>query len=143
MYILLYVDDLFLAGTNDKQVDYVKKVLSKNFKMSNLGEVKHFLGMVISQNLTECQTFINQIEYRKNILSKFNMQDYKSALTPMDVNFKHSILKRDKSENVEIELKCKMLIGSIDWYDSIFISFTNYNVKYYRGCYRTIISWIS
>lgn len=41
------------------------------------------------------------------------MQNCKPASTPMDINFRHDLLKRDKSENPEIEHKCRKLIGSL------------------------------
>lgn len=41
------------------------------------------------------------------------MKDCKPVSTPMIVNFRHDLLKRDKSENSEVERKCRKLIGSI------------------------------
>ena len=44
----------------------------------------------------------------KQFLARFGMQDCKPASTPMDVNFRHDLLKRNESESPEIECKCMM-----------------------------------
>lgn len=113
VYILLYVDDLLLAGTSIEEVEKVKAVLKKHFKMKDLFYIKQFLGMNISQNLKEKKIVITQSMYLKNVLDKFDMQNCKPASTPMDINFRHDLLKRDKSENSKIEHKCRKLIGSL------------------------------
>lgn len=113
LYILLYVDDVLLAGTDNQEVCNLKHLLSKAFKIKDLGQIKHFLGMVISQDLSKGSVSINQTNYLKNVLIKADMQNCKSATTPMDANFKHDYLKREKSESYEIENRCRTLIGSL------------------------------
>lgn len=113
MYILIYVDDLLVAGTNEKEVDNVIKILNNTFKMNNLGQIKHFLGMNITQNLSEGKITINQTNYLRGVLEKFGMLNCKPSKTPMNNNFHHDYLKRVKSENLEIEKRCRMAIGSL------------------------------
>lgn len=69
--------------------------------------------MVIFQDISKGQIIINQTNYLKNILTKFNMQECNAAKIPMEVNFKHELLKRDEAESCEIENKCRVLIGSL------------------------------
>lgn len=112
-FVLLYVDDLLLAGTDQNSVEILKQVLNSNFKMKDLGSVKHYLGMEIIKDLKAGETRISQTMYLENVLSQYGMENSKPASTPMDVNFKHEFLKRDKSENEEIEHRCRKLIGSL------------------------------
>lgn len=113
IYVLIYVDDLLLAGTVEEEVGKVIQSLNKNLKMKNLGQIGHFLGMLISQNLPESKIIINQTNYLRNVLQKFGLLDCKPSKTPMDANFHHDQLKRDKSESLEIEKKCRMAIGCL------------------------------
>lgn len=113
IYILIYVDDLLLAGTDEKEVNNIKDILHKTFKMKDLGLIKNFLGMIITQDITTSKITINQSNMVKSLLVKFGMQNCKPLSTPMDVNFKSDILKRERSESPEIEAKCRALIGSL------------------------------
>ena len=111
IYILIYVDDLLIGGSDENEICKIKNILNQNFKMKDLGGIKNFLGMLITQNLSENKITINQTLFVKNILKNFNMENSKPCNTPMEVNFKHDTLKREKSENQEIENKCRRAIG--------------------------------
>ena len=38
VYILLYVDDIIIAGNNQSKIDFFKLALEKRFKVKDLGE---------------------------------------------------------------------------------------------------------
>ena len=48
--LLLYMDDMLIAGQDVSRIDHMKRELSKSFAMKNLGPVKYILGMKISRN---------------------------------------------------------------------------------------------
>jgi hypothetical protein len=50
MYVILYVDDLILAGDDKSTILQVKKQLSSEFEMKDLGKLKYFLGLDIKQD---------------------------------------------------------------------------------------------
>ena len=50
LIIILYVDDLLIAGNRQKEIRRVKRELMKGFKMKDLGDVKEFLGIEIIRN---------------------------------------------------------------------------------------------
>lgn len=112
-YLMLYVDDLLLASSEASELETVKQMLSTNFKMKDLGLICHYLGIHISQNLREGTIKIDQENYLKNVLKNFNMSECKPCLTPMEDNFDHSVLKREKSESPELETRCRKVIGSL------------------------------
>ncbi|KMQ86201.1 integrase core domain protein, partial [Lasius niger] len=62
IFILLYVDDLLLAGTDKQEVLEVKSVLNRCFKMKDFGNVKHFLGIVIEQKLEEEDCIVGYVD---------------------------------------------------------------------------------
>lgn len=113
VYLLLYIDDLLLASSVVKEIENVKQLLNENFKMKDLGQISHYLGMHVTQNLREGTIIINQSTYLEKLLNSSNMLDCKAAVTPMEENFDHSMLKRDKSESPEIEHRCRKVIGSL------------------------------
>ena len=45
--LLLYVDDMLIAGFSIKEINNLKKQLSKQFEMKDLGVAKQILGMRI------------------------------------------------------------------------------------------------
>ena len=45
--LLLYMDDMLITGSSIKEINDLKKQLSKQFVMKDLGAVKQILGMRI------------------------------------------------------------------------------------------------
>ena len=52
--LLLYVDDMLVAGSNMKEIVNLKAVLVKKFSMKDLGPAKKILGMRISRERRDC-----------------------------------------------------------------------------------------
>ena len=48
--LLLYVDDMLIAGGSKRDIDKLKEELSKEFEMKDLGATKQILGMRIIRN---------------------------------------------------------------------------------------------
>lgn len=63
--------------------------MEKEFEMTDLGEMKYFLRMEISQS--NDGIFISQKKYALEILKKFRMEQCKPVVTPIVVNEKLSI----------------------------------------------------
>ncbi|CAM8999774.1 unnamed protein product [Rhodiola kirilowii] len=83
--LLLYVDDMLIAGANWNEIDVLKKKLSKEFAMKDLGAAKQILGMRIIRN-KECLK-LSQEEYVKKVLKRFNMDDARPVSTPLASHF--------------------------------------------------------
>ena len=81
--LILYVDDILLAGNDKGKLDEVKMKLSLAFKMKDLGEPENFLGMKIFRDKENKILMLKQTEYIEKILERFNMKDCKSRGTPM------------------------------------------------------------
>ena len=86
--ILIWVDDLILAASNDAVLMDVKKMLTERFKMKDLGRLKHFLGIDFSQ--TEGQVKMSQTRYVNKILERFGMQDCRARETPCEPKLEYS-----------------------------------------------------
>lgn len=112
-YLLLYIDDLLISSNDNGDVENVKTLLSREFNMKDLGQICHYLGMHIIQNLREGTIEINQSSYLRSILESCNMLICNPSLTPMEDNFDHSVLKKEKPESQEMETRCRKVIGAL------------------------------
>lgn len=113
VYLLLYVDDLLISGTDIECVNKTKEMLKRNFSMKDLGLAKYFLGISIEQDAINGILKISQKAFLKQILQKYNMSECKSVATPMDSKFKTDSLNKQKSESQELETRCRQLIGCL------------------------------
>ena len=53
LIVCLYVDDLIYASTNSVMVEEFKKAMIKEYEMTYLGLMKHFLGIQVQQSKGE------------------------------------------------------------------------------------------
>src|SRR5271170_4861562 len=81
LYIIIWVDDLLIAGRNVRDIAHVKQQLSKEFEMKDLRELKHFLGMRITR--TNVRISIDQNGYIRQILERFGMEASKAVYTSL------------------------------------------------------------
>ena len=50
VFLLLYVDDMLIAGSSTREINNLKTRLSTTFEMKDLGPTKQILGMKISRD---------------------------------------------------------------------------------------------
>ena len=78
--LIVWVDDLLIAASNQELMDKMKTLLSKNFKMKDLGVPSYFLGIQFSFN--NDSTLLQQSMYIDKILQRFDMTNAKNKPTP-------------------------------------------------------------
>ncbi|RVW20464.1 Retrovirus-related Pol polyprotein from transposon TNT 1-94 [Vitis vinifera] len=96
--LLLYVDDMLIAGSDIEKINNLKKQLSKQFAMKDLGAAKQILGMRIIRDKANGTLKLSQSEYVKKVLSRFNMNEAKPVSTPLGSHFKLSKEQSSKTE---------------------------------------------
>ncbi|KAK2999218.1 hypothetical protein RJ639_022822 [Escallonia herrerae] len=82
--VLVYVDDLILAGNNSTACSSFKKYLNDCFKLKDLGPLKYFLG--IEAACGPRGLFLSQHKYALDILSESDLSASKPAAFPMEQN---------------------------------------------------------
>ncbi|GJR73351.1 gag-pol polyprotein, partial [Tanacetum coccineum] len=88
--LLLYVDDMLVAGPNKDRISKLKAQLAREFEMKDLGPANKILGMQIHRDRVSRKIWLLQKSYVKKILQRFNMQDCKPISTPFPTNIKLS-----------------------------------------------------
>lgn len=80
--ILIWVDDLIIAASDENAMATVKKMLAAKFKMKDLGKLRYFLGIDFEQS-NECLK-MSQRQYVEKLMVRFKMQDCKPRTTPCE-----------------------------------------------------------
>ena len=88
--LLLCMDDMLTAGSSIEEINNLKKQLSKQFAMKDLGAVKQIIGMRITIDKANGILKLSQREYVKKILSKFNINKAKLVSTHLGSHFRLS-----------------------------------------------------
>jgi len=70
IYLLLYVDDVLIASKSRSVTVKLKKDLSTEFEMKDLGKAKKVLGMEIERDRKSVK-ILTQKEYLKKVLQRF------------------------------------------------------------------------
>ena len=71
IFVTLYVDDLILASSADKMLQETKHALSSRFEMTDMGQLKYFLGIEIEQNIKSRTLTMRQTKFACDIQNKF------------------------------------------------------------------------
>ncbi|XP_042958212.1 uncharacterized mitochondrial protein AtMg00810-like [Carya illinoinensis] len=87
--VLVYVDDILVAGNDLSQIEIFKKILSAHFKTKDLGSLKYFLGLEVARS--PIGIFLNQRKYALDILSDSGQLGARTAPFPMEQHLKLTI----------------------------------------------------
>jgi hypothetical protein len=87
--LLVYVDDIVLAGNSTQEIQAVKMFLDNKFKIKDLGQLRFFLGLEIARS--DSGIFLNQRKYTLELLEDTGFLASKPASVPFDPTTKLSI----------------------------------------------------
>ena len=106
LILILYVDDMLLAGTNINELAALKSKLNDTFDMKDLGDASHILGMRIVQDRDKKLLYLSQAEYIDKVLKHFNMERGKPLSAPLPPYAKLCLNDCPKSdvENAEMAM---------------------------------------
>ena len=90
LYILVYVDDLVIAGNSCNAIAEFKAYLSNCFHMKDLGKLKYFVGVKVAHSSK--RIFLCQRKYALNILIETSLLGSKPASVPMEENHRLALV---------------------------------------------------
>ena len=79
--LLVYVDDIILAGSSLSEIERIKGLLNDSFKIKDLGKLKYFLGLEVTRSRKGIH--LCQKKYILDILTKTGMLESKPCSTPL------------------------------------------------------------
>jgi histone deacetylase 1/2 len=81
IYMLVYVDDIVIAGSTPGAVDRLVRALSAHFPIKDLGVLDYFLGLEASFHSGGMT--VTQRKYALDFLRRVNMENCKATSTPL------------------------------------------------------------
>lgn len=87
--LIVYVDGMIVIGSNLYEIEELQYFLAKEFEMKDLGALKYFLGIEVSQS--KHGLFLSQRKYTLDLLAETGNSACKPVDTPIEVNHGLSI----------------------------------------------------
>ena len=87
VFLVLYVDDILLIGNDVPMLQSVKRWLSENFSMKDLGETTYILGIRIYRDRSRRLLGLSQNTYIDKVLKRFSMKDSRRGIFPCHMEY--------------------------------------------------------
>ncbi len=113
-FLAIYVDDLLIFGSDDSRLIDIQNQLNARLKMTNLGEISHYLGMEVDVDVGRKISW-RQTTYPKKVLERFQMTDCKPTSVPMNPGVAHSLLPSEKQADRATIKWYQSAISSLIW----------------------------
>jgi hypothetical protein len=113
MTLMVYVDDLLIFGPDMVAIDKVKKQLSDQYKMKNLGHVSFFLGIKVERNLRDRTLKLTQTAYIESFLKNFGMWNASPEKTPMNEKCQLTKAVEGTEATTEFRTMYQSAVGSL------------------------------
>ncbi|KAE8657482.1 hypothetical protein F3Y22_tig00116994pilonHSYRG00013 [Hibiscus syriacus] len=110
LYMLVYVDDIVVTGSEAGEVQCVIEKLHARFSLKDLGSLSFFLGIEVRSD--NSGLIFTQQKYIRELLHKHGFDDVKSLPTPMVSNCKLSI---DASDPIEDAAQYRSIVGALQY----------------------------
>jgi len=111
--LLLDVDNLVLAAPTIQQINWIRIKLHKEFEMTDLGELRTFLGLEILRNRTLRTLHLSQTKYIEKILATHHMQACNPATTPADPHIRLEKSSQDFEARATERRNYQSAVGSL------------------------------
>lgn len=136
-FLLVYVDDIVLAGNSIQEITSVKQFLHKKFRIKDLGQLHFFLGLEIARS--DKGIFLNQRKYTLELLEESGFM----ASKPSSIAF-NPTTKLSSTEGVPLDdpSSYRRLIGRLLYLTNMrltLLMLSSTSVNLYQSLYFLII----
>src|SRR6185369_13782426 len=83
--LALYVDDILIAHNSHEEVDVIVSKIAEKYDVSDFGEPEKLLGMRVQVDYEKDFIALDQENYIRETLERFNMNDSNPVETPHSV----------------------------------------------------------
>ncbi|XP_050916198.1 uncharacterized mitochondrial protein AtMg00810-like [Lathyrus oleraceus] len=109
LIVSLYVDDLIFTGNDMIMMQGFKNSMKREFEMTDLGEMKYFLGVEVRQNARGIH--ISQKKYAGEVLERFGMGNCNGVKNPIVLG-SIKLSREEEGKQVDGTL-FKQMVGSL------------------------------
>ena len=110
IYLLIYVDDLIITGSNIDAINKFILQLGQRFSLKDLGDLDYFLG--VEAHRTTTGLFLTQQKYVLDVLERAQMMNANSVCTPLSSS--HNLQQGDIPSLTDAS-KYRALLGSLQY----------------------------
>ena len=109
LVVVLYVDDLMIAGNKKATVEHFKRAIADRFDMKDLGDLQWMLGMQVTRDRKNRTLEISQKAYIEQVLERFGMANCKSVATPAE----GVLMRLTDDDKASTDREYMSLVGSL------------------------------
>ncbi|KAL0378846.1 UNVERIFIED_CONTAM: hypothetical protein Sradi_3190100 [Sesamum radiatum] len=120
MALLVYVDDILIAGPSMPDIQSVKSYLHNLFTIKDIGDARYFLGLEIARNSTGI--YLAQTKYTQDIIKDIGLQHAKMVSTPFPQGLK---LSSDSGSLLQQPDSYRRLVGRL-----LYLGFTRPDISH-------------
>jgi histone deacetylase 1/2 len=112
IYMLVYVDDIVIAGSSTPAVDRLVQTLAQTFPIKDLGLLEYFLG--IEASYTSAGMRLTQHKYALDLLHRAHMEGSRAVTTQMSTS---DMLSRHTSDILAVDhaSSYRSLVGGLQY----------------------------
>ena len=81
--MLIYVDDIAIAGSSMNTIDKIKNEFKSRYKMKDMGSIDHILGCTVDRNDIG-EYSISQKQYARDVILKYFPDSIMSINNPTE-----------------------------------------------------------
>ena len=107
---MVYVDDIIITGSNDKELQHLIHSLNRSFSLKDLGALSYFLGIEVQY--TPEKILLSQKRYVTELLQRTKMLESNPLPTPMLSNLK---LTRFDGDPVDDAILYRSVVGALQY----------------------------
>jgi hypothetical protein len=84
LILLVYVDDLTIAGPDSALIEKFEKVVGTRFEVTDTGETKWILGIQVQRDWQNGTVKLSQRAYVEQLLKRFDVDECRAVATPAE-----------------------------------------------------------